>query len=75
MSIITYTRDRKCKDCMNLRYFHPNPKKYYRRYKCIMKNQPRSLNDKDAVHCDGFEWNSSAIPHHINYNPEKSERK
>lgn len=70
MAIMTWTRERRCKDCMNLRSFRPNPEKYYRRHKCIVKDQNRSPKDKDAARCVDFDWNYIGVPYDIDYKPE-----
>jgi len=64
--IITYTRERRCKDCNNLRYFHPNPEKYYRRHKCIITGIQQNRDSTTAVRCDNFDWNPTEISKHIN---------
>lgn len=69
MSIFTYTRERQCKDCNNLKYYHPNPDKYYRRHKCIVKDCNKSPRDK-AGHCDMFDWNPVGMPGYINLKRE-----
>lgn len=74
MAIMTWTRERRCKDCMNLRYFYPNPEMLYKRHKCIMCNMVQTLSSTDAIHCDGFEWNPTAIPYYIDYQPENKEQ-
>lgn len=65
MSIITYTRERRCKDCINLRYYRPNPSKFYRRHKCIEFDTPETLESKTAVNCEKFIWNPMAIPYSV----------
>ncbi|MCK9629496.1 MAG: hypothetical protein M0R37_13010 [Bacteroidales bacterium] len=70
MAIMTWTRERRCKDCMNLRYFYPNPNKFYKRHRCIAYNLPENLNSIRAITCVDFEWNHTAIPYYIDYQTE-----
>lgn len=62
--IITYTRERKCKDCLNLKYYYPNPKKFYSRHICIVKNQSMAKNE-NAGRCNDFIFNPIGIPEYL----------
>lgn len=48
MSIITYVRPIKCKDCANLKYFYKGKRKFH---KCIVFNENRCLNDNAKFDC------------------------
>lgn len=60
--IIISTRKIRCKDCMNLMYYFPNPDKYYKRHKCEIKNSSEALESTSALSCSHFEWNPTAMP-------------
>jgi len=64
MSVITYTRPAKCKDCLNLKYLYVGKRKVH---KCIIFDEYRRLNDIAKAVCiekDIFVLNE-------NYYPEK----
>ena len=42
MTVITYTRPAKCKDCDNIRYYYKGKRKFH---KCIVLDVPVRLND------------------------------
>lgn len=61
MAIITCTREARCKDCNNLRYYYKGERKLHM---CVKKNIGRTLNDSagSCIDCMEFDWNPSAIP-------------
>ena len=60
MTVITWTRMAKCKDCEHIRYYNKGKLK---RHKCIMKDEPRRLDD---IICDNYQGR-------IEYYPKKLE--
>lgn len=65
MSIVTYTRAAKCKDCNNLRYYYIGKLK---RHKCVRFNINRCMNDSICKECNlETDWNPTSIPNHINH--------
>jgi hypothetical protein len=66
MSIITYTRPAKCKDCNHLKYFYKGKRKLHF---CIKRKKNRCLNDP-AGYCIDQKWfdmNVSTIPKRLEY--------
>jgi hypothetical protein len=61
MAIIEWTREARCKDCKNLRYYYNGRRKLH---KCIKKNAARALSDSagSCVDSKDFDWNPIAIP-------------
>jgi hypothetical protein len=52
MGTITWTREAKCKDCDNIRYFYQGKRKFH---KCIAKDRRVCLNDKSCYGAGEFD--------------------
>lgn len=56
MTVITWTRRAKCKDCEHIRYYYKGKLK---RHKCIEKDEPRCLDD---MICDDYQGRREYYP-------------
>lgn len=63
MSILTWTRSAKCKDCKCLRYYYQGKRKLH---KCTRKDTGRTLSDPVCREYNPeTDWNVSEIPDSI----------
>lgn len=70
MANITYTmtssREARCSDCMNCRYYYPNPDKlFFKRHTCTFHNRDIRKNDRSCK--DGFVFNCTGVPMRLEY--------
>jgi hypothetical protein len=52
MSVMTWTREAKCKDCEFIKYFHEGKRKFH---KCIKKDMRITLKDSSWCRLELFE--------------------
>ena len=62
MTVITWTRDAKCKDCDHFRYYYKGKRKLH---KCILKRESRTLADK-TCYGNNFKMREEHYPKKMN---------